>query len=498
MGKIGGDPTKGVRPMRRPSPSLLAFACATAFAGQAAAATLDHTELTLYRSDDSSLFSADNNGSVSSGYAVAREPRALDLKSGVQDVSLSGLPQFLDTEGLSLSIDGGAKVISQRLILGQGQDAIAGSLVGKDISVLGPDGKPMISGTLISANNGLLIKGPQGTALIRNYAGILGNGDMTPGSVLQVRVQSERAGKADAVLSYPTSGLGWRASYIGTLQPGGSCKMRFESRASIANRSGRDWNGLKLTLIAGEPNLNKPSAPRAYMMAKAAPAPMASMDAMPEQATLADYRSYTLPGNIDLPDGSVTQSSLYATRTIDCEQTTLYESGNRGWHPPQPYISPDLMSDGGNVISTVQIKAFDSLPAGFLRVLTADRSGTPQVIGEGRINDTAKGQDATITLGQAFDLTAKRERTAFKVDQAARTMDESFKIDLSNAGDSARTITVREHPSRWREWTLTSSSVKPSKQSPDTLDFRVEVPAHGKATLEYSVRYQWAADVKPQ
>jgi len=484
--------------VRRLSPSLLAFACATALAGQAAAATLDHTELTLYRSDDSSLFSADNNGSVSSGYAVAREPRVLDLKAGVQDVNLGGLPQFLDTEGLSLSVVGSAKVISQRLLLGQGQDAAASSLVGKNISVLGPDGAPMVSGTLISANNGLLVKGPKGTALIRNYAGILADGDMTPGSVLQVRVQSERAEKTDAVLSYPTSGLGWRASYIGTLQSGSSCKMRFESRASIANRSGRDWNGLKLTLIAGEPNLNKPSAPRAYMMAKAAPAPMASMDAMPEQATLADYRSYTLPGNVDLPDGSVTQSPLYATRTIDCDQTALYELGNRGWHPPQPYISPDLMTDSSNVISTVQIKAFDSLPAGFLRVLTADRSGTPQVIGEGRINDTAKGQDATITLGQAFDLTAQRERTAFKVDQAGRTMDESFKIDLSNAGESARTITVREHPSRWREWKLSSSSTKPSKQTPDTLEFRIEVPAHGKATLEYSVRYQWAADVKPQ
>jgi hypothetical protein len=275
--------------------------------------------------------------------------------------------------------------------------------------------------------------------------------------------------------------------------------MRFESRASIANRSGRDWNGLKLTLIAGEPNLNKPSAPRAYMMAKAAPAPLEAIAVVPEQSALGDYRSYTLPGSIDLPDGSVTQSPLYVTRTIDCEQTALYESGDRGWHPPRPYISPDLMSNNSdNVTSTVKIKAFDSLPAGFLRVLVADRNGTPQVIGEGRINDTAKGQDATITLGQAFDLTAQRERTAFKVDQVARTMDESFKIDLSNAGDNARTITVREHPSRWREWTLASSSIKPSKQSPDTLDFRVEVPAHGKVTLEYSVRYQWAADVKPQ
>lgn len=70
-------------------------------------------------------------------------------------------------------------------------------------------------------------------------------------------------------------------------------------------------------------------------------------------------------------------------------------------------------------------------------------------------------------------------------------MEEGVRITLANSGESARTITVREHPNRWRAWTLQSSSQKPDKQTPDTLEFRVAVPANGKATLDYAVRYAW-------
>jgi len=84
------------------------------------------------------------------------------------------------------------------------------------------------------------------------------------------------------------------------------------------------------------------------------------------------------------------------------------------------------------------------------------------------------------------------------VDKAGRTMDEAYRITLTNAGDDARIVTVREHPNRWREWTLASSSGKPSKQTTDTLEFRVNVPANGKAVLDYAVHYHWTADVQPQ
>jgi hypothetical protein len=478
----------------------LALAC-IALAGAATARAADTTSLTLYRSDSAALYASNGGGNVDDGYAVVREQRALTLAAGTHDVVIGDLPGFLDPEALALGFPGGdAKVISQRLLLAQGASAALTGLTGHTVDVLGAGGLSLASGTLLRAGDGLLVRDNNGnTTLVSNYAAVRTSGaDFPTGASLSLQVDAARAGQTRAVLSYPTSGLGWRAAYVATLQSGATCRMQFESRASIANRSGRDWRDAQLTLIAGEPNMAKESAPRPMMaMARGFNAKAASAD-MPQQDSVGDYRSYTLPAAVDLPDGSVSQVPLYASRALDCERTALYENGN-SYQPQQPILSQDFSQGGGStIISTLKLKAFDSLPAGYLRVLTADRNGTPQFIGEGRINDTPKGSDATITLGTAFDLRTERTRTSFSADKAGHTMDEAFRIKLSNAGDGARTVTVREHPSRWRQWTLTSSSNKPSQQTPDTLEFRVEVPANGNATLDYAVRYSWTDADNPQ
>ena len=476
----------------------LALACLAALASTSAARAVDTTALTLYRSDSPALYASHGGGEVDEGYAVVREQRSLSLVAGTHDVVIGDLPNALDAEALALGFpDGNAKVISQRLLLAQGADAALSGLLGHQVSVLGSNGEALASGTLLRAGNGLLVRGANGTTLVRDYAAVRSaEGDFPLGSSLNLRVDAARSGQARAVLSYPTSGLGWRAAYVATLQPGTACRLRFESRASIANRSGRDWRDAQLTLIAGQPNMAKASAPRPMMSMARGPQDMVA-GTLPQQESLGDYRSYTLPGTVELPDGSVSQVPLYTDRTLDCERTALYENGNR-YQPPRPIVERDFNLDGGSaIVSTLKLTAFDSLPAGYLRVLTADRHGTPQFIGEGRVEDTPKGSDASITLGTAFDLRATRERTAFHVDKAGRTLDEAFRINLSNAGDSARTVTVREHPGRWRQWTLVSSSSKPSAQTPDTLEFRVDVPASGKAVLDYAVRYQWTADDQP-
>ncbi|EIL96645.1 hypothetical protein RHOFW104T7_03045 [Rhodanobacter thiooxydans] len=478
--------------------SALALTCIIALGGAWPTYAADTTTLTLYRSDSPALYASHGGGDVDDGYAVVREQRSLSLAAGTHDVVIGDLPNALDAEALALGFpDGNAKVISQRLLLAQGADAALSGLIGHAVDVLGAGGLPLASGTLLRAGNGLLIRSANGTTLVRNYAAVhSAEGGFPIGSSLSLRVDAARAGQARAVLSYPTSGLGWRAAYVATLKPGATCRMQFESRASIANRSGRDWHDAQLTLIAGEPNMAKTSGPQPMMaMARGL---NAKAEALPQQDSLGDYRSYALPGAVELPDGSVSQVPLYADRTLDCERTALYENGN-SYQPPQPILNRDFNPGGGSaIVSTLKLKAFDSLPAGYLRVLTADRHGTPQFIGEGRIEDTPKGSDATITLGTAFDLRATRERTAFHVDKAGRTLDEAFRIALTNAGDSVRTVTVREHPGRWRQWTLVSSSSKPSAQTPDTLEFRIDVPASGKAVLDYAVRYQWTADEQPQ
>lgn len=478
--------------------TVLAVAIA-ALCGVSRAEAADGASITLYRSDSPALYASSGDSDVNSGYAVVRERRNVTLQSGVHDLVLGDLPNHLDAEAMALGFPSGeAKVISQRLLLGQGPNAALTGLTGSSINVLGDNGQPLASGTLLRAGeDGLVVSTDHGTTLIRQYAAVTtAGGNFPTGSSLRLRVDAARSGKADATLSYPTSGIGWRAAYVATLQPGNTCNMQFESRASIANRSGRDWHDTNLTLIAGEPNFAKTTGPRPVMMrAMAAPA---AAEVLPEQSSMGDYRSYTLPAPVDLPDGSVSQVPLYAARTVSCERTSLYENGGN-WVPPQPMLNETFNTDSNtSIISTLRFTAFDSLPAGYLRVLTSDKNGVPQFIGEGRINDTPKGSEATITLGTAFDLRGTRERTSFHVDKAGRTLNEAFRIALTNAGESARTVTVREHPNRWRQWTVTSSSVKPSKQTTDTLEFKVEVPANGKAVLDYAVRYTWTADEQPQ
>ncbi|TAL85573.1 MAG: DUF4139 domain-containing protein [Rhodanobacter sp.] len=474
----------------------LAFAVAATIGTTALAQAAEVTQLTVYRSDNAGLYASQGSGDVDAGYAVVHEQRLLQLTAGVHDVTLGDLPTLIDPEALALGFPGSAaKVVSQRLMLARGTDAAVAGLSGRHVEVLGANGGPLASGVLLRAGDGLLVRDDSGnTTLISHYAAVRSHGTTFPtGARLSLRVDADRSGQQRAVLSYPTAGLGWRAAYVATLLPGTACRMQFESRASIANRSGRDWRDIRLTLIAGAPNFAKASAPRP-MMALARSTASASL---PRQTGLADYRSYRLPLPIDLPDGSISQVPLYADRRMTCQRTALFETGN-AWLPPQPMLSRNFNQNaGGPIISTLTLHAFDSLPAGYLRVLTEDRQGTPQFIGEGRIDDTPKGGDATITLGTAFDLRAQQTRTRFEIDKAGRTLEEAFRIELSNAGDSPRTVTVRAHPNRWRQWTLLSSSSKPTRQTIDTLEFRIKVPANGKTQLDYAVRYHWNADQQP-
>lgn len=478
----------------------LVLAVAGAIALPAFAAD-ERTALTLYRADGDQLFATNGDAVSGEGYAVVHERRVFDLKGGTQDLSIDGLPSALDSEALSLRFAGkDTRVVSQRLLLGQGFDGAVAGLVGRNVTAIGSSGQPIASGTLIRGGDALVIREANGQAsLIKSYAALRAADatDFARGSTLQVRVTGTGAGNSAAQLDYPTSGIGWRGAYVATVAPGDSCRMTFDAAASIANRSGRDWKDVSLKLVAGDANRAKaPPQPKVFMArAAAAPAPMGIMDAAPRQATLGDLRTYTLPAAVDLPDGSVTQTPLYESRTLSCERKAVYDTSMR-YYGARPRLERDIgmPTEGTPIVSTIGFKAFDALPAGYVRVLTVDRDGNAELLGEGRLDDTPKNKDATMTLGNAFDLSAKREQTAFDASQTERRIDEGTRLVLSNASDAKRTITVREHPSRWRAWTLVSSSVKPTKNTPDALEFDVDVPANGSATLDFALRYTWSPD----
>jgi hypothetical protein len=456
-----------------------------------AAATAADPALTIYRADSDALF---ENGSspLADGHAIVHEQRTLQLLGGKQTVVIDGLPAMLDTEAVAIDLGAAGHVLAQR-VLSAGDGGALAAHRGEHVQIFNDDGKSIADGVLVAFDGANLgVRGSDGRiSYVREFTRIdFPEGSGLPGSTLQLVIDG-KPGAAASTLTYPASGLGWRAAYSALLQ-GGDCMLRLDALASIANRSGRDFPAAKLKLIAGSPNFAKsgggPRPMAMKTMAMAAPAP----EEMPQQSSLGDYRSYTIDGSLDLPDASVTQVPLYASRDVACERRWLFENGG-AWFPQKPMTAPEGWQTGnGPVQSQLKFVTTENLPSGNLRVLTRDKDGRTELLGENRIGDIAKGRDVDVNLGIAFDLAATRERTAFSIDKAAHEMNEGFRIALTNSGEVARTVTVREHPNRWRGWSLLSSSQKPDKQTPDMLEFRVAVPAGGKAMLDYVVRYVWA------
>lgn len=477
-------------------PRRLLCAAIAALLATPAAFAANNTRLTIYSAADDALFSGSNQGTLDAGHALVHEQRALDVAAGSHEIRIGGLPATLDPEAVAVGFGSGStvSVLGQRVVLANaGANGALDGAIGSQVEVQSSGGG--FSGELLGASdNGVLIRTSDGKVhLVHDYASVTLPADaVSGGSSLLLDVDAKSAGNRDALLTYTTSGLGWRAAYTATLEGGSACRMQFKPQASIANRSGRDYSGAAIQLVAGQPNLGNRGV-RMYSMAKA-PAPMAAEAAMPAQASLGDYRSFTLAGAVSLPDGTVTLTPLYPAQALSCAREYVVDDGN-AYFPPKPNTSDYGAQDYQDrpIASTLAFTAPDALPAGTLRAWTADRNGAPALLGEGSVADTPKGQRVSVQLGESFDLRASRERTAFHVDAKAHTMTEAYKVTLTNGGDAARTVTVREHPNRWREWSLASSSIKPSKQTPQLLEFEVPVPANGTATLTYSIQYHWTA-----
>lgn len=461
------------------------------------------TQLTIYHAQDAALFSGTARGTLDAGHALVHETRAIHVAAGNHAIRIDDLPATLDPEAIAISFGSGpaVDVLGQRVQLADASTggALDGALgntvsVSDDLAGNAPQGRAL-QGVLVGASgNGLLLRTADGKVhLIHRYASVtLPAGTAGSGSALVLDVDARATGTRSAQLTYTTSGLGWRAAYSATLLPGTECRMQFNPEASIANRSGRNYRSAGIQLVAGQPNLGAPTV-RMYSMAAPMPA-AAEARRLPTQAPLGDYRSFTLPGTVTLPADTVTLTPLYHPSTLSCQREYRVEDGS-AYSPSKPNTNEFGAQDYHDrpIASTLAFTAPAALPAGTLRAWTMDANGAPALLGEGSVADTPKDQRVAVQLGQSFDLRISRERTAFHVDARAHTMAEAYRITLTNGSDAAHTVAVAEHPDRWREWALTQSNIKPGKQTPQLLEFNVPVPAHGKATLTYSVRYTWTA-----
>ena len=482
--------------------TLVSAALATALAGLTPAHAAPPT-LTVYSGDHDAVVRSDAEPG-GPGFALYQSGIGFDLKAGENDVRLGGLPAALDASSVRLRPLGEADVRGQRFDFAlAGQDALLKRAIGQSITVeqaVG-DSRQTHSGVLLAAGNGLTLRLPDGRVkMLSNYASFelaaLPEG-MVVEPTLAWDIRAARAGRQDFELVYSTAGLAWRAEYQAELSGGTkACRMSLEGAAMVVNRSGADFNGVALTLVAGEPNRVAsagPSMAKDMMMMRAEAAPAPSPQASGE------YHAYRLPGSSSLPQGSVQRLPLVdRAQGVTCERRYETRAEFGDWRPPQPMIDANFNSPSGEqpVVASLRFRnaAQDGLgiplPAGRVRVFDGG-----DLLGEANLGHTPANAEVSLALGTVFDLSAERTRESFRVDRAGREMEERISVLVRNAKAEAATVRVVEPLPRWSDWDIVSSTVPAARKDAQSATFDLAVPAGGEARITYTVRYRWASDV---
>lgn len=485
----------------RPLPLALALAASASAAAGAAAPT----RITVYSGGYDAVVQSDAD-TGGAGFALIERSLRVDPDADAGRLALDDLPRAVDPA--TLRLDGpGLTVTTQRYdFAGLDQAQLLQGAVGREITVEQAVGSSARSytGTLLAAGSGLTLREPDGRIrVLADYAGfILANAPEGLVAKPTLRLQVEGPKAVDATLSYATAGMAWQAEYRMTLADrAGACRMAVEGHALVANRSGADFPGALLTLVAGEPRRVQASGPQLHMATRAmADSSMAELSsAVPKVGASAEYHAYPIPQPTDLPDGSLQRLPLLAAvASAACQRRYEVASPLGEWTPPQPMVQPEIGGDGTPGVRTLVTFQNDKgeglgnpLPAGRVRVFDGS-----DLLGESPLPHTAAGREVELDLGTAFDLSARRSSTDFSVDRAGRTMTETVEWVLGNAKDEVATVRVTDRAPRWTDWTLVDDGGSFSKTDAQGLAAEVRVPAGGETTLRYTVRYRWATDIR--
>jgi len=316
------------------------------------------------------------------------------------------------------------------------------------------------------------------------------------------QIQSDKAGKLDAELSYVTGGMTWDADY-NLVSPEKGDTVDLIGWVTMDNQSGKSFENAKIKLMAGDVSKIQPGYEGRYAMNRAG-AVMAEMRPPVTEKAFDEYHLYTLERPTTLLDRETKQVEFVRATGIKSASIYVYDGAKidanryRGWgydsirqdrdygtqSNPKVWVMREFTNSETNHLGL-------PLPKGRLRFYRRDADGQMEFTGEDTIDHTPRGELVRVSTGNAFDLVGERKRTNYKMDSNQRWVDESFEIKLRNHKKEPVEIRVVEHLYRWTNWDITEKSNTFLKTDAQTIEFRVQVKPDEEQTVSYTVHYSW-------
>lgn len=434
--------------------------------------------------------------------ALVRDVRSLALTAGVNEVRFADVAAQIDPTSVhvrSLTNPGNTRILEQNFDYDLvGSQKLLEKYIDKAISVVTDDGTTY-EGTLLSAEGDLVLKTENGIVVVRRDAirqfdfPALPDGLITRPSLVWL-VEAQQTGEQDMEVTYMTGGISWRADYVVQLNQDDT-QVDLNGWVTLENQSGATYENAKLKLVAGDVNVvqrNMRAMPDVMMMEKAeAPTPQV------EERQLFEYHLYDVQRPVTVRNNQTKQIEFTSASGIDVEKIFVYDGA-----PGLGFYGAPIFDQSYGAFSAPDVNIYLDmenseenglgipLPAGRVRVYKADVDGTLQFVGEDTIDHTPRDERVRLRLGNAFDIVGERRQTNFRR-LGDDVVEESFEITIRNHKDEAVEVRVVEHLFRWSEWEITRESDEHTKLDQGTVEWRIDVPANGEATVTYTVRYEF-------
>jgi hypothetical protein len=358
------------------------------------------------------------------------------------------------------------------------QSKLLSKFIGKEITLVDDAKNSVLTGTLLSVSNGMVLQS-DGKLLLNPPGRVVLPGDAAAGLLLRPTlswlVNSPEAGKHKAEISYLSGGLSWQADYVLMLNADDT-QGDLEGWVTLNNNSGTAYTNANLKLVAGQVNTAPPPAPMPMLAKGAREMDMAAAPAFQEQP-LFEYHLYDLGRQTTIKDNQQKQIGLLTAQGFPVKKRYLFDGRSGG----DVRVSVEFNNDEDHGLGM-------PLPAGTVRAFKKDQSGQSQFIGENRIDHTPRKEDVRLYVGNAFDIKGETTRTDYK--DLHNGYSETYSVKLKNRKKDQDVVVTVEHNIPG-DWTVTESSLPYKKKDADTIQFEVPVKADSEVTLTYSYKVTW-------
>lgn len=297
---------------------------------------------------------------------------------------------------------------------------------------------------------------------------------------LSISVESDRAGTRPARLTYLTGGLGWSSDYVALFDEARGT-IDVQGWVTLTNSSGTTFNNAQTMLVAGDPinGGGGGGVRRGAIRTVTQPGTEAS-----DREQIGDFYVYPLAQRTTIANQQTKQVSFLDVQAVPAR---------RAYQFVNPWMSSQQQAASAwsvlKFTSSREGGLGDQLPAGTVRVYMRDQRGTPQFIGENRIDHTPMGSALAIPTGEAFDVKVKsvvEERTRIN-DTRWRTR---MRYTVTNARAQPVTVDLAQG-GLWGDVRITAQSIEGERVSADRVEWRVPVPANGETmvTATFDSRY---------